>query len=181
MTLRETIAPVIRAISDASIPYAVIGGYAVAAWGRVRATRDIDLLCLSGDVARLREALLGAGLEFDHRQGDTDDPIRHVIRVRLPTNEGIDELDILADIQGAPVGILSRAQLLSIDGMDVRVAGPEDMILLKLLAGSPLDLADAQSILNTRGSAIDHESLEKHCPPRLREALTGLKAKQNPT
>jgi hypothetical protein len=56
-----------RALGEAGVPYAVIGGNAVAAWvatiddGAVRNTRDVDLLLAEQDLARATEALQAAG------------------------------------------------------------------------------------------------------------------------
>jgi len=50
-------------LAKAQIPYAVIGGHAVAAWvatmdeSLVRATRDVDVLVRPSDLERIREVL----------------------------------------------------------------------------------------------------------------------------
>lgn len=60
---------VTAALDAAEVPYAVVGGNAVASWvGRVdpsatRATRDVDLLVPKGDLARLTEAMTALGFE----------------------------------------------------------------------------------------------------------------------
>jgi hypothetical protein len=57
-----------KALDKARIPYAVIGGNAVAAWvatvddGAVRATKDVDILVRRGDLPSITEALRPAGL-----------------------------------------------------------------------------------------------------------------------
>jgi len=59
---------VARALDTARIPYAVIGGNAVAAWvmtvdhGAVRATKDVDILIRRTDVAAVAAALGPPGL-----------------------------------------------------------------------------------------------------------------------
>ncbi len=59
---------VTAALDQAGVPYAVIGGNAVATWiaqrdvGAVRATKDVDLLLRRGDVARAARALEPLGL-----------------------------------------------------------------------------------------------------------------------
>jgi hypothetical protein len=59
---------VAAALDAAGIPYAVVGGNAVASWvGRVdpsatRATKDVDLLVKRADIDRITSALTGAGL-----------------------------------------------------------------------------------------------------------------------
>ena len=55
------------ALSDADVPYAVIGGNAVAVWvatiddGAVRNTRDVDLLLDANDLTAAESALVSAG------------------------------------------------------------------------------------------------------------------------
>jgi predicted nucleotidyltransferase len=144
------------------IPYAVIGGYAVAAWGEERATRDIDLLCLS-DSREIIRTLKEDQLQFEHRLGDWDDPISEVIRIDLGDINSPFEVDILIGIKNAPVGILSRVRKLTIEGFDIPVASPEDVILLKLLAGSARDLEDAKSIMQIQGSKLDLDLMRQIC------------------
>lgn len=61
-----------RALATADVPYAVVGGNAVAAWvsrvdtAAVRNTRDVDILLRRTDMKRARAALEGAG--FVHRR-----------------------------------------------------------------------------------------------------------------
>ncbi len=55
------------ALENANIPYAIIGGHAVAAWvatiddGAVRNTRDVDLLLREEDLVRAEVAMAAAG------------------------------------------------------------------------------------------------------------------------
>ena len=57
-----------KALDNANIPYAVIGGNAVAAWvatvdeGAVRATKDVDVLVRRNDLAAITDALRPASL-----------------------------------------------------------------------------------------------------------------------
>jgi hypothetical protein len=73
--VRERLERACRAMEQAAIPYAVIGGHAVAAWvatkddGAVRNTRDVDLLLRPDDLDRATEALEAAGF---HRESVMD-------------------------------------------------------------------------------------------------------------
>jgi hypothetical protein len=55
------------ALDAAGVPYAVVGGSAVAAWvgrvdpGATRATKDVDILVRRGDTPRVTAALTGLG------------------------------------------------------------------------------------------------------------------------
>ncbi|MDR3691565.1 MAG: nucleotidyltransferase family protein [Fimbriimonas sp.] len=63
---------VTRLLGKAQIPYAVIGGHAVAAWvatkdeSLVRATRDVDVLVKPEDLERIREVLEKDGFVYRH-------------------------------------------------------------------------------------------------------------------
>ena len=59
MNLTDLLGPLDLIFKKCGAPYAVIGGYAVAAWGEERATRDIDLLCHAGHTKALLDALNG--------------------------------------------------------------------------------------------------------------------------
>ena len=69
--VRERLDRSTLALEQAGIPYAVIGGHAVAAWvatiddGAVRNTRDVDLLLRSEDLDRATEALSRVGFVRD--------------------------------------------------------------------------------------------------------------------
>ncbi len=61
-----------QALEDAKIPYAVVGGNAVAAWvseideAAVRNTQDVDILLRRADLDRAKEALGKAGFVYRH-------------------------------------------------------------------------------------------------------------------
>lgn len=73
--VRERLLRAARALEGAGVPYAVIGGNAVAAWvsrvdeAAVRNTRDVGLLLRAGDLGRARAALESAGFVHRHAAG----------------------------------------------------------------------------------------------------------------
>lgn len=73
---------VIRALNDAGVDYLLIGGYALAAWGHQRATRDIDILVppTRDTGEKMKRALLilpdGAAAELDSAWFEEGDTIR---------------------------------------------------------------------------------------------------------
>ncbi len=82
--------------------------------------------------------------------------------------------DVLAGIRGAPSGVLQRSRPVLLENLNLKVAGPEDMIILKLLGGSPLEIEDARGILRIQNDKLDREWLLQICPDRVREALASL-------
>jgi predicted nucleotidyltransferase len=174
MTLRDLLAPIDKLLVEERIRYAVIGGYAVAAWGQVRATQDLDLLCSLADVSRLVERLERAGLRFNQRTGDRDDPIESVIRIEMESADNPYEVDILAGIRGTPPGILERVHPVEFKGLTIPVASPEDTVILKLLGGSARDLEDALSILRIQGNRLSLPLMRDLCPAETKETLNRL-------
>lgn len=73
--VRERLVRATSILEKAGIPYAVIGGNAVAAWvatvdvAAVRNTQDVDILFDRGDFERARIALEAAGLIYTHAAG----------------------------------------------------------------------------------------------------------------
>lgn len=73
--VRERLLRAAAALDRAGIPYAVIGGNAVAAWvsrideAAVRNTRDVDVLLRRDDVAAAGAALAAAGFHHRHVAG----------------------------------------------------------------------------------------------------------------
>src|ERR1700682_5025100 len=69
--VRERLLRATAALNQAGVPYAVVGGNAVASWvatvdeGAVRNTRDIDLLVRGSDMPAITAALEGAGFVRD--------------------------------------------------------------------------------------------------------------------
>ncbi len=172
--LHSVLAPVLGLLERSGTPYAVVGGYAVAAWGKLRATRDVDLLCEVKDLDSLKLSMQSEGLVFEHRVGDVDDPISDVIRINVSSGEDVYDIDLLAGIRGAPAGLLQRARTVQIEKLTLKVASPEDMIILKLLAGSALDLEDARGILRVQNQNLDRSLLHQICTSPLKNDLANL-------
>jgi hypothetical protein len=125
----------------------VIGAAAMAVHGVSRATRDIDLFTLA------RECLepsfwtsLGspAGIEALVREGDATDPLAGVVRLTAP---GENPLDVVVGKSSWQATAIARAQDAVIEDVRIRVAGPLDLILLKLYAGGPQDAWDIEQLL----------------------------------
>lgn len=73
--VRDRLRRATQALEQATIPYAVVGGNAVAAWvsevdeAAVRNTQDVDILLRRADLDRAKEALAPAGFIYRHSSG----------------------------------------------------------------------------------------------------------------
>jgi hypothetical protein len=73
--VKHRLARAAKALSDANIPYAVVGGNAVALWvarvdqAAVRSTQDVDIILRREDLDRAKTALAAAGFIYRHVKG----------------------------------------------------------------------------------------------------------------
>ena len=150
----EDLERVVGVFEQAGIAHALIGALAVAAWGAPRATEDIDLLADAAPSTRLDAALGEAGFAPEWRRGDPDDPVPLLLRLGGPA--GGPDVDVLCVTRAWEREVLGRAVRVRIPGgPEVPVVTAEDLIVLKLLAGGPGDLADVAELLVQAGPLPD--------------------------
>ena len=138
-------ADVLRAVAEAlsDVPYGVVGGVASAAYGRPRWTKDIDVFCRADDAELVLDLLGRAGFEVERtnptwiykawRQGVLVDVIFKV------------KSEIYVD-----QAMIERIRRIDVEGVDVPVLAPEDIIVAKAMAGdeeSPWHWYDALGII----------------------------------
>ncbi len=133
--VKERVRRAARALDDAGLPYAVVGGNAVAEWvaradeGAVRNTRDVDLLIRRVDLPAIRTVLEAAGFVYqqlldldiflDGPNGRPSEAI-HILfageKVRPDHQHAapdVDESERAADFQVSTLPALVRMKLLS--------------------------------------------------------------------
>ena len=168
-----------RAARDAKTPihFALIGGLGVAAWGIVRATQDIDFLADSepspiGDVRirdRIEISLKRQRCDIEWRVGEHEDPVPLLLRLKLPRSYGGLGADVLWAHKRWHREALRRSIDVKLARKPVPVLHPEDLILLKLEAGGPQDLADVSGLLDDPPAQLNLDRL-KATAARLRMA-----------
>ena len=127
--------------------YVLVGGFAVSAWGVVRATRDIDLAVVIGTA---NPHLLASRLEASYQAGDPDDPLRGVFRMEIPAGEQVIPVQLIVLHQKWAEAVFRDAETLSILDCQVPVVNWRALVLLKLYAGGPVNLQDARDIVAVR-------------------------------
>lgn len=144
-----------RVLRERRIPWYLFGAQAVALYGLPRMTGDVDVTV---EIAPAQSKALVAGLEgagFELRVKDVDDFVartRVLPFVHLPT--GL-PLDVVLAGSGLEEEFLRRAREIDAGGIRVPVISPEDLVVAKILAGRPKDIADVQGILRAREKEID--------------------------
>src|SRR5882757_10452981 len=133
--VKERLRRATKALDDASVPYAVAGGNAVAEWvaradeGAVRNTRDVDLLVRRNDLPAARTALEAVGFVYyqlldvdmfiDGPQGRPSEAV-HILfageKVRPDyehASPDLDESERAAEFQVAKLEALVRMKLIA--------------------------------------------------------------------
>jgi len=149
--------------------FAVLGGLAVATWGVIRATQDIDFLADSDPSPIQSLALRDKLAKFIERQnsradwriGDYDDPIPLLLRIELPAALASVGADILWAHKRWQREALERAVGVELEGENIAVLHPEDLVLMKLEAGGPQDLLDVQQLVAVAPPQLDLMRLKK--------------------
>ena len=127
--------------------YALVGGFAVSAWGVARATQDIDLAVALGTADPTR---LATRLKASYQPGDQDDPLRGVFRLELPVGERAVPVQlILLQPKWAEL-VFRHVKTIPVLECRLPVVDWPALVLLKLYAGGPVDLQDARNIIAVR-------------------------------
>lgn len=133
------------------VPFALVGGVAVALRGEVRLTRDVDVaIAVSSD--EQTEALVRELRSVDYELLAL---VEHEERGRLATvrlrSPSAVKVDLIAASSGIEAEVVAGAAPVALDGIgDIPVATAVDLVALKVLSMTerrPQDMMDARGIL----------------------------------
>ncbi len=153
----EHLAPLLAALRDLRswleaerVSGVVIGGVAASLLGRPRATRDIDAVVLL-DASRWDD-FFSAAERFGFLPR-LSNPIEFARENRvLLLKHGPSGIDVDIAFGSLPFEeeVIRRASTVTIGGVAISLASPEDIIIMKAVAHRPRDMADIEAILAAR-------------------------------
>jgi hypothetical protein len=151
----------VEAFDRAGLPYALCGGLALAAYGVPRETKDVDFAVVDLSAERAGAALAAIGVSVNvafERIVFGGLAVGRVTLLGDRTSSGLNVLDLVRPRSARyATALLARAVHAPLRGRPIRVASPEDFVLLKLLASRERDLEDTRSVLTRLGDALDRE------------------------
>ena len=149
---QEALTQIVRKLEDAQKGgllrgYGLIGGLALAAGGVMRATEDIDFAVAVGAGAMPK---LASALGGQYRAGGEDDPLLGVINTVVAAGGTTIPVQLVLLPQRWNEVLLSQVSVIPVHGCSVPVVSWQALVLLKLYAGGPQDLIDAQEVWAVR-------------------------------
>ncbi len=138
--------------------YVVVGGLAVTVVGEPRLTADLDVIVFA-DMAALRKLVTYAVEHgFTANIEDEIDAARQGGSIRL--ERGNYHFDVI--VRSLFIEDLAHAhsRLRKLFGRPVRFPSPEDLAVLKVVAGRPRDLLDVEGIVRRHGDKLDRRYIE---------------------
>ncbi len=132
--------------------------------GRDRSTRDLDIVVYlePGQLDLLKSSLRSRG--FAHMDRADRHRLDGVNLYRFWLAAGDTGMSVSLDVQEGTTQfheeVLTRAREASFGSLKLRVATTEDLILLKALAGRPIDLADARELFKMNAGELDLQYIQ---------------------
>ena len=167
--VRERLLRAAAALNQAGVPYAVVGGNAVASWvatvdeGAVRNTRDVDLLVRRSDLAAITTALEQAGFVKD----ELLDVVMFRDGAEGKPSEAIHLL--FAGEKTRPDHLLAAPEIQTVDDhANFRVITLESLATMKLMSNRDKDRTHLRDLIGV--GLIDATWLPR-LPPELAERL----------
>lgn len=167
--VRERLLRATAALNQAGIPYAVVGGHAVASWvatvdeGAVRNTRDVNILVRRDDLPRITQAMEQAGFVRDE--------VLDVVMFRDgPQGKPSEAVRLLFSGETTrPDHVMPAPEIQTVDDpANFRVLVLDSLLIMKLMSNRRKDLVHIEDLI--RVGLIDASWLPK-LPPELAARL----------
>jgi hypothetical protein len=145
MIIQDDLKDLFRLLNEKNVDYVIVGGYAVAFHGFVRATKDIDILFNStpDNIKRLIEALSGFGISESVMDKNVFSKPGQIIRIGCPPLM----VEFINNVGGLTFQEIWKNKVKG-DYGDVRVSfiSKSDLLKTKKAAGRPQDIRDIEEL-----------------------------------
>ncbi|MBI3322635.1 MAG: nucleotidyltransferase [Candidatus Omnitrophica bacterium] len=165
--LEEAVIAIARFLEQHRVPYMVIGGVANTLLGIPRTTLDVDLTIWVSE-GGLEDFVRKITAVFPSRSEDPLGFARETRVLPIRTQDGI-HADIILGQLSYEEEAIRRAVPQTVQGMQVRVCSPEDLILHKIASERAKDREDVQGIIRLRRGQLDRKYLDPHVASLARE------------
>lgn len=145
-----------------NIGYALIGGFALGAWGVVRATSDLDFLIDKRGIDFLKSEMLSKGYRILHESENV---------IQFESGDlALGSIDFIYAFRQPSLAMLKRAVFKTFwaDEIKLRVLLPEDLIGLKVQSSvnnpsrKAFDFDDIEKLMGIHGKKLDWNIVKGH-------------------
>ncbi len=159
MLLDEQIVAIEQALREADIPHAFGGAQALAYYGSIRATHDIDLNVFVGaeEADRVLHVLGGLGVEVSNPG----------LRVLIDRDEQVrvrwkgTPIDLFFAYDALHRSAMERRRRVDFYGDPIHVLGPEDLIVFKATFDRSKDWDDIAGMIFACPEPLDHDYVRR--------------------
>jgi predicted nucleotidyltransferase len=157
--LLKPLEAMMRWFDAAGVRAAIIGGVAASLLGKPRLTKDIDAVVLDVEAEVLIQS--GAHYGFQPRIADAVDFARNTRMLLLRFTEGEIDIDLSLGALPFEYEVIDRSSMIDVGGgVSIRVASPEDIVVMKAIAGRGRDVMDIENIIQAN-PALDVERIRR--------------------
>jgi len=146
--LAEDFRDFLECLALRDVKYLIVGGYAVGAYGFVRATNDLDVFIdISEDnIVKLKQACVDFGIPESQLSNELFTSER-IIKI----GDEPFKIELIKKLSRFSFKeVYDRKTVKEVDGMKVAILSIEDLILSKKAAARPMDLADLEALEKLR-------------------------------
>lgn len=156
----DVLVAIIDCLKRTRVSYMMIGAWALAVWGRPRATMDLDLMVMVDEagLGRLGERLIHEKFSLDETWLEWN-PMLKGSQLRMQFRDVAVDLMRPRDIHDNQA--FERRKKKRLAGRFCWVIAPEDFILQKLKVSRPRDFEDALSVLARSRQMMDFKYLKQ--------------------
>ncbi len=145
-------------LDENRIGHVLIGGFAVSLLAKPRFTQDIDFLVRISqhdwEIAAKEARGFGLRILFDDPGAPAHEA--RIIQMRHKSGGDIDLIVVGTEFEQE---IIERGAIIEIQSIQCNVISPDDLIILKLMAGRKQDIADCHIVVETC-EGLDWERVE---------------------
>ena len=157
--LKNLLIQIVEALTELKVSYMVIGAFALSAWGRPRATLDLDFMIQGSEVPEsLLQKFSALGFRYD-RDWDRYNPMIREFHKRF--RSGRIPVDIVLSRDDHDAAAFARRRKKRFEGRYLWFPSAEDLLIQKLKVGRPQDFVDALAIVERTGSRLDRRYLAR--------------------
>ena len=147
ITLPPDFKDFLRLLSDHEVAYLLVGGYAVAMYGYVRYTADMDIWVLMSaeNASKVVNVLQDFGLPSANELLEVFQNEKRVVGMGMPPYK----IEVITSIDGVKFEeCYSKKQIIEIDGIPINFISLEDLKKNKAASGRFKDLNDLEHLMD---------------------------------